>query len=297
MRHEQSDIRGTEIRGIFPYKLVALDLDGTLLGPDKRISSENRAAVRRLLEIGVPVVLASGRPHHNCLPFHQQLGLRGPIVSGNGAVVRVAETGETWRESLLDGALAREVIAEGKRIGITQIWDGPDGVWTLERTDWSEVLASRLYEPIPVRPAPENVPPYKMLWIADEAAIAEHERTYRAKWGDRSYVVCTDPEYLEFGPPGVHKAVGLGAVCARLGLTPADVLALGDGDNDVEMLRWAGVGAAPFHARPKACEAADLIGETGPPETAVAPDFREAYELIIAAALGALNYCSGSAGT
>ena len=254
----------------FPYKLVALDLDGTLLGPGKRISAENAAAVRQLTEMGVQVVLASGRPHHNVLPYHNDLGLTGPIVGGNGAVVWVPDSGDFWSVTLLDAALAGEVVEEGRRIGITQIWDAPDGVFALEHTLWVDVLSGRIHDAVPVRPAPEGASPYKILWIDDEKAIVERERHYREKWGARSYVVCTDPEYLEFCPPGINKSVGLQTVCDRLGLSPSDVLAIGDGDNDVEMLAWAGRGLAPAHGREKALEAADGVIPDGPPETAVA---------------------------
>ena len=259
----------------FPYKLVALDLDGTLLGPDKRISAENIAAVRELLRLGVRVVLASGRPHHNVLPYHRELGLAGPIVGGNGATVWVPETDDFWSVTLLDADLAWEVAEEGRRIGITQIWDAPDGMWALERTLWIEVLESRIHEAVPTRPAPRGVSPYKILWIDDERTVAERETFYREKWGARSYVVCTDPEYLEFCPPGIDKSVGLQEVCRRFGLTSADVLAMGDGDNDVEMLRWAGLGLTPPHGRVKAKEAADGIIPDGPPETAVARAIRQ----------------------
>jgi Cof subfamily protein (haloacid dehalogenase superfamily) len=254
----------------FPFKLVALDLDGTLLAPDKSISRENRAAVRRLVDAGIQVVLASGRPHHNMIPYHLELGLTGPIVSGNGGVVRDTASGETWKETLLDHAFAREVLAEGKRVGITQIWDGPEGVFAVQVSAWSEVLAERTRSKVVAQPVPEAGQPYKLLWIDAEAVIVTHEETYRTRWGHKSYVVCTDPEYLEFCPPGTNKAAGLAVVCERLCIAPAEVLAIGDGDNDAEMLAWAGLGIAPAHARAKALAAADRVAPPGPEETAVA---------------------------
>lgn len=251
-------------------KLVALDLDGTLLSPDKSISPENIAAVQRLTEMGIQVVLASGRPHHNMLPYHEELGLNGPIVSGNGGVVRDTASGETWKEELLDWAFTREVLAEGERVDVTQIWDGPEGVFAVRTSPWSEILAERTRSAVVAEPVPENGQPYKLLWIDSEETITTYEQTYRAKWGDRSYVVCTDPEYLEFCPPGTNKAAGLEVVCQHLGILPSEVLAIGDGDNDAEMLAWAGVSITPAHGRPKARAAASLIGAHGPEETAVA---------------------------
>ncbi len=254
----------------FPYALVAIDLDGTLLSPDKSISRENSQAIQRLTEAGVLVVLASGRPHHNILPYHDELELYGPIVSGNGAVVRVAESGETWKEELLDAPFAREVLAEGERIGITQVWDGPGGVFAVAKTAWSAVLSERTRSDIESRPIPTEGSPYKILWIDHAETIETHEVTYKTRWGERSYVVATDPEYLEFCPPGTHKAAGLQVVCERLQIPRESVLALGDGDNDAELIAWAGCGIAMAHARPKALAAADIVAPHGPEESAVA---------------------------
>ena len=127
----------------FPFRLAVFDLDGTLLGPDKEISPSNAAAVARLQALGCQVILASGRPHFNVLRFHHQLGLRGPVVSGNGALVKVPETDEVWRELLFDLELASMLLDEGQRLGITQIWDAPQGVFGWERTRHFQILEER----------------------------------------------------------------------------------------------------------------------------------------------------------
>src|SRR3954469_11173440 len=90
----------------FPYKLAAIDIDDTLVGPDKRISGATRTAAARLTGCGWRVVLASGRRHDNMLPFHRELGLDDFLVSCQGAVARHAATGEVIHQSLLTVAAA-----------------------------------------------------------------------------------------------------------------------------------------------------------------------------------------------
>jgi Cof subfamily protein (haloacid dehalogenase superfamily) len=254
------------------FRLAVFDLDGTLLGPDKTISVENARAIARLRAHGMTVLLASGRPHPNVLRFHQELGLSGPIVSSNGSFVKHAETEEVWHERLLDLALAHELVALGHARGLTQIWDAPEGVFTHATTEWSEVLAARTKSPIPeISDATlTERSPFKILWIADESRIAALEAELRPRYDAQSYITITDPEYLEFSAPGVNKAAGLSVVCERLSIAPSDVIAFGDGDNDSEMLAWAGLGVAMPHSRPKALAAADQIGPESAPEVCVA---------------------------
>ncbi len=99
----------------FPYRLAACDLDGTLLGPHKEISTANVDAVRRLQDAGARFVIASGRRHQNSLRFQRQLGLDGLMISCAGALVKDPLTEQTLREVLLPADLADELVARGKR--------------------------------------------------------------------------------------------------------------------------------------------------------------------------------------
>jgi hypothetical protein len=130
----------------FPYRLAAVDLDDTLLGPDKTISPANQEAVQSLQARGVRVVLASGRRHSNILRFHEQLGLGSddPIVSCNGALVQTARTGRVLLRHPLPAPFAREVLAEGARRKMTQNYYHPDGnIYIRERTPWVALYEER----------------------------------------------------------------------------------------------------------------------------------------------------------
>lgn len=257
-----------------PYRLAAIDLDDTLLGPDKLISAANAAAVIALREAGVHVTLASGRRHENMLRFHQELGLQGPIVSCNGAQVRDAETNEVFAETLVPAALADEVIHLGDRLGMTQNYYHTNGsLYVREKDGWTELYQSRTGSDVTptgdlVQFGGEHM--LKVLWIGEPARISELYAELGPRYEGRLYVTITDPEYLEFMAPGVSKAAGLQVVAEHLHIPQSETIAFGDGNNDVPMLTWAGLGVAMDHGRPAAHAAAGLISAPGDPETGLA---------------------------
>src|SRR6202048_4745907 len=99
----------------FTFKLAAVDLDGTLLGPDKTISEQNAAAVRRLSQNGVKVIIASGRRHQNSVRFQRQLQLDGPIIACQGGLIRDGESGNVIEAHFLPQAVTRDIIQEGEK--------------------------------------------------------------------------------------------------------------------------------------------------------------------------------------
>jgi hypothetical protein len=256
------------------YQLAAVDIDDTLLGPDGAISAANAAAVARLRASGARVVLASGRSHPNMLPFHRALGLPpGPVVSAQGAVVRHSETGDVWLASALASDDVAELTRAGRARGFAVQHYRLGGVYQDARTRWTDYDQSRNAEPqrlVPdllAEPAGDVV---KVMWLGEPASVARAAAEAAAAFGGRFAVIPTDPEYLEFTRPDATKATGLAAVCERLGVAPARVVAFGDGNNDVAMLAWAGLGVAMPHARPAALRAADVVAPAGDPGAALA---------------------------
>jgi Cof subfamily protein (haloacid dehalogenase superfamily) len=261
------------------FALAAIDIDDTLVGPDGVISAANAAAVRRLVDEGTRIVLASGRSHANMLPFHRQLALpAGPIISAQGAIVQESDTGSLWFEIAMSPSDVSEVTRDGRAHGFAVQHYRPAGIHIDTTSRWTEYDQTRNSEPHRLvadllatdgdSVAPDDVA--KIIWLGDPDAVNAAMAAAHARYDARLTVTRTDPPYLEFSAPNVNKATALAAVASTLGIAQSDTLAFGDGNNDAVMLAWAGLGVAMPHARPAAQQAADRIGPDGDPETALA---------------------------
>ncbi len=258
----------------FPFRLAAVDMDATLLGPDHRVCDANRAAIARLSAHGVQIVLASGRRHENLIRFHAELGLSGPTISGNGALVRDTARDEPWHEQLLDSNHVDTLLADGFGRGMTQVIEHADGGSYLhETTRHSDILAHRTGNPMTVRAhfhGIDRTKVRKVIWIADPDVVEAAAPVQRSHWNGKLEVLVTDPEYLEYMAPGVDKVHALRVVAERCAVPREQVLAFGDGGNDVAMLRWAGCGIAMAHGWEIALAAADRVAPAGDPADAFA---------------------------
>ena len=261
-------------RPAFPYRLAAIDIDDTLVGPDKQISLENRAAIDRLQAAGCRVVLASGREHHSMAIYQQRLGLNDFVVANQGALVVHPATGQQlWRRPV-EPELAARLLARGRAEGFDVLLATDEGFvasptspWVVhnyaERDGTLRVHARDLEDEV-------TRAPLKVLWFGETAAVNAFSRTMTDELGDTAEIVITTAHLLEFNAPDATKASGVAAVAEHSGIARSDVLAFGDSHNDVSMLRWAGLGVAMPHALPEAHAAADLIAPEADPECALA---------------------------
>jgi Cof subfamily protein (haloacid dehalogenase superfamily) len=268
----------------FPYKLAFIDIDDTLVGHDKRIGDLNQAAVQRLRSLGCRVVLASGRRHANMLPFYRVLGLEGFVISCQGAVARHTQTREVAHQALVPAPAAAEVTAEGLERGLTVMYWSPDGIFARQRTHWVDRYTSDCGgDPVALADvetlAGQGAPAAeKVVWGAEPGLIASLAPLLRQRYNGRLLVTVTDDFFLEFTAPAAHKAAAAAAVAARYGIDAARVLAFGDGNNDVQLLAWAGLGVAMPHGRPAARAAAKRVAPDGPAESAFARAVAEIVE-------------------
>ncbi len=266
----------------FPYRLAAIDLDGTLLGPDKAISERNASAVRRLNENGVRVIIASGRRHQNSVRFQRQLRLTGPIIACQGGLIRDGESGNVIEAHFLPQTVAREIAFEADKNGVGVIYYHLDHLYVPERSNrWIDLYESRVGERAETLPDLSQLDgrrALKIVWYGDPVVLKKIRPEIAARYEGKADVLSTESENLEFVPRGINKAAALEKVARELGVPREEVMAFGDGENDVQMLEWAGMGVAMRHGNAAAIAAARMVSPPGPPETAFAGAVDELFE-------------------
>lgn len=230
------------IRPRWRPRLVALDIDGTLVDHAGVMPDHIREAVARVLDARCPVVLSTGRGWSATQPIFDTLELPpGPAVCSNGAVLVNYPPFELARVATFDpGPVIRRVmeLAPNARVAVEVIGAGyrlnrlfPEGDLSGEmRIETIEQLCAEPASRIIIRDP--DVPQSEFVELADRLGM--HGVSYAIGWSS----------WLDIAPEGINKASGLQQVCRQLGVRPKDVLAVGDGFNDVEMLEWAGRGVA-----------------------------------------------------
>ena len=253
-------------------KMAVIDLDDTLLSPKKDISQDNLHALNVLREKEFEIVIASGRHHENIMGFQDRIGRQEWVISSNGAVVRHAQSSAMLHELTLTHSQAINVCRYAFERGLTVVGYHKDGAFAERDSEWTrryslgagwetrrgrfDILAATGFQKLLLIHSPE-----KMDRIQPEA---------EKRFGSEMYVVRTENEILEIAASATNKAMGAQAVAKAMGVDRKNVLAFGDGNNDVELLTWAGRSVAMAHGRESARKAAKSVSPPGANESAFA---------------------------
>jgi len=246
-------------------RLVALDVDGTLLTSAEELSPRVRAALVRAGGAGWHLVLVTGRPLSIALPVVHDLGVGEHLVAANGATVAAVADGTVLHQASLPGEVAVPALRAARDAvpGLGLAVTTPRGfrrepgfvaIAPLSRTDGTEVddAMPRSDEPV-----------HSAVLFVDGLDARELQHRLAPLLPDEVEVTPSGlPGSVELTAPGVHKGSGLAWLCDRLGVDRADVVAFGDGLNDHEMLLWAGWGVAMGNAERITQELADEVTAT-----------------------------------
>ncbi len=231
-----------------PIRLVAVDLDGTLVNDKLVIHPRDVAAVKAATAAGIQVVIATGRMFRSSLPYAQTLGLTGPIINYQGAVVREIGTGEILFRCELSVEMQQRVLAftEPRDWHVNAYID--EQVYT-ERARPEADLYARIagvpYETVGRLSSWVSRESTKMVLVDLDQEGVPGRMAELAQWmGSVARVTRSLAWFVEVINPKVSKARALAIVAERLGVAQADVCAIGDNRNDEEMIAWAGLGVA-----------------------------------------------------
>ncbi|HWD19956.1 MAG TPA: Cof-type HAD-IIB family hydrolase [Verrucomicrobiae bacterium] len=261
------------------FKLAAIDLDGTLLGPGQVVSLENAQAVRRLQESGAQVVLASGRHYNSMRKYADALPGMQWIVSCQGGELSDLPRTTVISRKFLSADEVQKAVDTGTSLGFTVLAYAIAGVFTTSPRNTELDLYARLagQRPLEIRRTELlTLDIFKVIWLGKPEAISQ---AGGAMTGPHIQAVRTQERFLEWMPRVVSKAFALQALAARLGIASSEVVAFGDGDNDIPMFDWAGASVAMPHGWPRARQRAGFVAPEGPEESALA----RAVDLILRA--------------
>jgi Cof subfamily protein (haloacid dehalogenase superfamily) len=249
-------------------KLVASDVDGTLLGPLDTVSDRTSAVIERMLAAGTAFVLASGRPARWIPGVAAAAGVSGYAVCANGAVLYDIAADRVLVAHELDPVLLTDVV----HAVAAQL---PDATVAVERVGGSatalgghEFVTEAGYrhpwsgEQIRTAPRGELLGRAAVKLIFRQHGVTSEELAQAARdlVGDAvSITYSSNVGMIEISAAGITKGTGLAEVAARIGVEAAEVVAFGDMPNDVPMLRWAGLGVAMGNGHPDTLAAADEI--------------------------------------
>ena len=237
-------------------KLFATDVDGTLLNNSRQISEGNKAKIRQAVKDGMIFTIATGRMHHSATPFVDDLGLGDiPLISYNGAMIRLAKSHKILYAEYLEENIIHEVLDYAKEVNVYAQLYSNDTLCYRESCDKSrtyemrarvqgEALGDELYN------RTEKVS--KMLVYVEKEQMAEMLKLWQNKFAGRLNIVQSSPEYIELVNTTVSKANAIFKLAEILGIDRKDILAIGDSGNDVAMLSECEYGVVMGNGTPEA---------------------------------------------
>jgi len=248
--------------------MVALDIDGTLVDPQGKITPRTAATVKKVKDMGVKVVLATGRRFISCRDIIKDLEIELPVITHNGALVFSSCGEEVFSSRPLDPKWLPGIVSEMDEMAIDYYLHSMDHIllcreplmeWGTKHLEANEGLVERFDFPcFPERPF------HRVMAVGTRGRI----RGFLHKSRESNNGFCRsihfrseyhDMDIIEFLHPGATKASGLKFVAESLDIEAEDVIAIGDETNDLEMVEWAGMGVAMGNGVPALKESADVV--------------------------------------
>lgn len=248
------------------YKLLVLDLDGTLTNSQKEITPHTLKTLIRAQEEGIKIVLASGRPTYGVAPVADKLrldGFEGYILSYNGGEIIDWKTKDKLLENELDASLLPYLYECATRNHFAIVTYHNENVIT-EFPEDEYVQKEALLNVMQLQKVDNfleaiQFPIVKCMIVGEPVQLSSLEKEMAENLKDKMEVYRSEPYFLELVPRGIDKAQSLSVLLKKLDIAREEVIACGDGFNDLSLIKFAGLGVAMENAQPIVRENADYI--------------------------------------
>ncbi len=247
-------------------RLIAIDLDGTLLNRRKEITPETREVIEAVRCDGkVSIVLTTARPPRSTLPFYKDLRLRGPMINYNGALVWMPPDGRVLLHRPIPMPIARGIIRWAReRFPNVKVSAEVGDKWYTDVYDETyQTETAKTYSPDVIGPVEDWLkrPITKLLLLGRPDWLRAVDRAIREDLPQDVTTIQTEEFLLQIMQAGVSKQDALAAVARTMRIPRGHVMAIGDNTNDAGMIHWAGVGVAMANGHVTCLQAADHVAD------------------------------------
>ena len=247
------------------YKMIAIDLDGTLLTDELTVSPGTIEAIQKAVELGAVVTIATGRMFLSAKPFAKQLGLNVPLITYQGALIKDVEEKAVMYERLVPPDLAHELIDIAKKRNLhLQVYQD-DVLYAASENDFIREYVEAAKVPYKVEPDLAKLASRgfeKALFIDVPDHIDELQEELRGLFGERANFIKSKSAYLEVTHPEADKGIALLHLAQKLGIDRSEIIGIGDNYNDLDLVITAGLGIAMGNAVQELKEKADYISRS-----------------------------------
>ncbi len=250
------------------YKLVAIDLDDTLLADDLTISPQTIDAIQETIKKGVVVTLATGRMYQSAKKYAKEINLDVPIITYQGAYVKNVLSEEILYQKLMPSDVSIEIITTLKEMNkVVQIYledelyVEKEHPYIQKYSKLSQVPYHIVDDLVEIIKQKERLP-MKILTIDEPEKIKEMLELFTPLYQNKVHITISKPQFLEFSHPEATKGQAIQYIANKMGITLDEVIAIGDSYNDRDMLQIAGLGVAMENGHPDIKEIANYITKT-----------------------------------
>lgn len=243
-------------------KLIASDMDDTLLNNDCQISERNVRAIQSVIDAGKIFLIATGRMYVSVLPYAASLGLDVPLVTYNGALVKGSKSGKVFYEHKMKLSTAQEVLTYCREKGYYLQFYVGDNILIKEENAYSKMYSK--ISGIATTAVGEDLftakeAPYKILVMTEAEEFSSVWQEIAVKFKGKLDVTSSKDNFLELMEPNVNKWEAVKAVAESYGIAPEEIMCIGDSNNDIKMIANAGIGVAVANAKDNVKDYAKII--------------------------------------